>query len=231
MSFAELIDDLAYKTLKTKKVFSFLRRFFVRMDNRTRILEGAAELFRVYGVKAVTMDSLASHLGMSKRTIYEIFSEKDELLIGVLGLMAEKQRELVSRVLNESENSIIAIFRLIEISSDHFQNMSPAFQADMKKFHIEVLMKKNDKCEMPDYRNNREIIERGIKEKLFRKDINADVVNTCIYSLFRSVMDGDLYPYERYTRRDIMRNTVLNYLKGISTPQGSDLIKKLEKKF
>ena len=201
------------------------------MDNRTRILEGAAELFRVYGVKAVTMDSLASHLGMSKRTIYEIFSDKDELLIGVLSLMAEKQRMLVSRVLNESDNSISAIFRLIEINNDHFQNMSPAFQADMKRFHTEVLMKKSDKCEMPDYKNNKEVIERGIKEKLFRKEINAELVNTCIYSLFRSVMNGDLYPFEEFSRREIIRNTVLNYLRGIATPEGLELISKLEKKF
>jgi len=203
----------------------------LQMDNRTRILEGAAELFRVYGVRAVTMDSLASHLGMSKRTIYEVFSDKDELLMGVLSLMAEKQKELVARVLNESENSITAIFRLIEINSDHFQNMSPVFQADMKRFHIEFLMKKSDKYEMPDYKNSREVIDRGIKEKLFRKDINTDLVNACIYSLFRSVMDGDLYPYETFSRREVIRNTVVNYLRGISTPEGNDLINKLDKKF
>lgn len=201
------------------------------MDNRERIIEGAAELFRTYGVKAVTMDSLASHLGMSKRTIYEVFSDKDELLIGVLGKMAERQRELVSKVLTESENAISAIFRLIEINIDHFQNMSPAFQADMKTFHIEVLMKRERKCEMPDYKNNREVIERGVKEKLFRKEIDATIANTCIYSLFRSVMDTDLYPFEEYSRRDIIRETVINYLRGISTPEGIGMINKLEKKF
>ena len=63
------------------------------MDNRERIIEGAAELFKTYGIKSVTMDSLANHLGMSKRTIYEVFSDKDELLIGVLKRMAEKQKE------------------------------------------------------------------------------------------------------------------------------------------
>ena len=201
------------------------------MDNRERIIEGAAELFRTYGVKAVTMDSLASHLGMSKRTIYEVFSDKDELLVGVLGNMAEKQRKLVGKVLNESDNAISAIFRLIEINIDHFQNMSPAFQADMKRFHIEVLMKRETKCQMPDYKNNREIIDRGVKEKLFRREINTEVANTCIYSLFRSVMDADLYPYEEYSRRDIIRETVINYLRGISTTDGIDLINKLEKKF
>ncbi|MBA4323087.1 MAG: hypothetical protein C0408_09755 [Odoribacter sp.] len=201
------------------------------MDNRERIIEGAAELFRNYGIKAVTMDTLACHLSMSKRTIYEVFADKDELLIGVLNLMAVRQKELVKRVLGESENAIVAIFKLLEINRDHFQQMSPAFQADIKRFHHEVLMKKADRCEMPDYSNNLEVIQRGIKEKLFRKDINPDIVNRCMYFMGRTLMDNDLYPFEQFTRRDVIGNVVLNYLRGISTSEGVDLIDKMEPKF
>jgi len=177
------------------------------------------------------MDSLASHLGMSKRTIYEVFADKDELLIGVLKWMAEKQKDLVKRVLDESENAIVAVFRLLEINRDHFQQMSPAFHEDMIKFHHEVLMKKTDKCELPDYGDNLEVIHKGIRERLFRKDINAELVNKCIYYLFRSTMNNELYPFEQFSRNDIIRNTVINYLKGISTSEGLDLINNLERKF
>jgi hypothetical protein len=133
-------------------------------------------------------------------------------------------------VLDESENAIVAIFKLLEINIDHFQQMGPVFQSDMKKFHHEILMKKADKCELPDYRNNIEVIERGIKEKLFRKDLNADLVNRCMYSFVRSVMDNDLYPFEQFSRRDVIRNVVVNYLRGISTSEGIELINKLEQK-
>ena len=201
------------------------------MEIKDRIIEGAAELFRTYGIKSVTMDSLASHLGMSKRTIYEVFSNKDDLLIGVLKRMAEKQRELVTRILDESENSIVAIFRLLEINRDHFQDMSPIFMADLKKYHHDVLMKKTDKCEMPDYRNNKEVIERGIKERLFRSDINADLVNRCLFSLGKSIMDQDLYPYEEFSRKEVISNIFINYLRGVSTPEGVELINELEAKF
>jgi len=177
------------------------------------------------------MDSLANHLGMSKRTIYEVFADKDELLIGVLKWMAEKQKELVKRVLDESENAIVAIFKLLEINRDHFQQMSPAFQVDMMKFHNEVLMKNAEKCELPDYGNNVQVIERGIKEKLFRKDLNTGMVNRCIYFLVKSVVDNELYPFVQFSRRDVIGNTVINYLRGISTPEGLDLINKLERKF
>jgi AcrR family transcriptional regulator len=145
------------------------------MDIRERIIEGASQLFRLYGVKSVTMDSLASQVGVSKRTIYEVFSDKDDLLEGVLRNMAAKQKELINRILEESDNAIDAIFRLLDVSRDHLQTMSPAFQADLKKYHIEVLMKKGDKCEMPDYRDNVKVIEKGIKQKIFRKNINPEI--------------------------------------------------------
>jgi AcrR family transcriptional regulator len=67
------------------------------MDNRQRIIEEASLMFRTYGIRAVTMDMLANQMGMSKRTIYEIFSDKDELLNGVLQWMAEKQRGLIEK--------------------------------------------------------------------------------------------------------------------------------------
>lgn len=177
------------------------------------------------------MDSIAGHLGMSKRTIYEVFSDKEELLMGVLQWMANKQKELVKKVLMESDNAVTAVFKLLQINRDHFQNMSPAFQADLKKFHHDVLMRKTDKCEMPDYKNNQAVIERGIKEKLFRKDINTDIVNRCFDLLARSLMNNDLYPFEEFTRYEVISNTLINYMRGISTMQGLELINKLEKEF
>jgi TetR/AcrR family transcriptional regulator, cholesterol catabolism regulator len=215
--------------MKTIKVFIFLcENYKGDMELRERIIEGAAELFRIYGIKAVTMDSLASHLGVSKRTIYEVFSNKDDLLIGVIQRMAEKHKELLKKILDDSENALVAIFKLLESSRDHIQEMSPAFQADIKKFHYEGLIKKTDKCDIPDYRSNIQIIERGVTEKLFRQEINTEIVNRCLYSLGKSIMDNELYPFEQFTRQEVMRNIFINYLKGISTPQGIELINKLE---
>ena len=201
------------------------------MDIKERIIESASELFKTYGIRSVTMDSLANQLGMSKRTIYEVFSDKDELLMAVLTMMAQQQKDLVKRVLDDSENSIVAIFRMLEINRDNFQYMSPAFQADLKKYHHDVLIKNADKIEMPDYRNHYQVIEKGIKEGLFRKEISADLVNRCLYNLGRSIMDNDLYPYEQFSRRDVIRNIFINYVRGIATAKGLDLINQLELKF
>jgi TetR/AcrR family transcriptional regulator, cholesterol catabolism regulator len=201
------------------------------MEIKDRIIDEAAELFKTYGIKSVTMDSLANHLGISKRTIYEVFTDKDQLLVEVLKKIARAQKELVKRVLEESENSIVAIFRMLDINREYFQEMSPAFQSDMKKYHNNLLMRKTVDSEMPDYRNNQQVIENGIKEKLFRADINADLANRCLYNIGRSIMDNELYPFELFSRREVIRNIFINYLKGISTPQGLKLINSLEADF
>jgi AcrR family transcriptional regulator len=201
------------------------------MDNRDRIIEGAAGLFRTFGIRSVTMDSIAAHLGISKRTIYEVFADKDELLRGVLCWMTEKQKELLKRILEESENSIVAIFRLLEINRDHFQSMSPAFLADLKKYYFDVRMKNSEDCGLPDYRNNQQIIENGIREKLFRNDINPDLANRCLYNLGKSIMDNEMYPFDQFSRREVVNNIFINYLRGISTSKGLELINDLEKRY
>jgi hypothetical protein len=109
--------------------------------------------------------------------------------------------------------------------------MSPAFQADMKKFHYDALMKRSYKDEIPEYGNNLKVIERGIRENLFRNDINPDLVNRCLYSLGRSIMDDELYPFEQFSRFEVIKNTFINYLRGISTQEGIKMVKQLAIKF
>ena len=200
------------------------------MDIRNRIIEEASESFKTYGIRSVTMDSLANQLGMSKRTIYENFSDKDELLMAVLKRMAQAQKDMVKRVLDESENSIVAIFRMLEMNRDNFQSMSPVFLSDLKKYHNDILINQADKSDMPDYSNHQEVIENGIKEHLFREDINPDLVNRCLYNLGRSIMDNTTYPFSLFSRRDVIHNIFINYLRGISTPKGLELINQLEGK-
>ncbi len=161
------------------------------MDYRQRITEEAANMFRTYGIRAVTMDMLANQLGISKRTIYEIFRDKDELLRGVLKFMAEKQQELVQKVFGKSENVIEAIFTLLDLMSAHFRKMSPAFKLDMEKYHNDILAALRENDQMPYYIDNAEMLKRGIKEGIFRDDIDIEVTNNCIYEVMKMSVDND----------------------------------------
>jgi len=199
------------------------------MDYRQKITEEAAKMFRTYGIRAVTMDMLAENLGISKRTIYEVFRDKDELLKGVIKWMTQKQREVITKYFNESDNVVEAIFKMLDLMTDHFQKMSPAFQMDMKRYHRIILDNPDEIQDLPYYSNNSEILSRGIKEGVFRDDIDVEITNKCMLEVVRMSNDKDVFPPDDFTNKDIIRNFYLNYLRGISTPKGLDLIDFYEK--
>jgi len=200
------------------------------MDYRQTIVEEAAVMFRTYGIRAVTMDMLAGHLGISKRTIYEVFRDKDELLQGVLKWMIEMQAETMKKIFSESANVIEAIFKMLDLMGNHFQNMSPAFQMDMKRYHNEIVRKPDGHVEFPYSSSNSEIIKRGIKEGIFRKDIDVDITNKCLLEVAKMSNDRTVFPPDDYMNKDVIRTFYLNYLRGISTQKGLDLINLHDKK-
>ncbi|MCU0455824.1 MAG: TetR/AcrR family transcriptional regulator [Bacteroidales bacterium] len=200
------------------------------MDYRQRIIDEAAEMFRTYGIRAITMDMLASQMGISKRTIYEVFSDKDELLAGVLKSMAHKQKELIDRVLGESANVIEALFKLLDLTMEHFSKMSPAFKLDIKKYHQDLAGKLDQSDSLPYVKNNEMIIERGIREGLFRKDIDVKIINRCMLEVAKMSTDREIFPPDDFASSEVIRNVYINYLRGLCTPAGLDLIDHYETK-
>jgi AcrR family transcriptional regulator len=201
------------------------------MNIRQRIIEEAAVMFRTYGIRAVTMDMLAVQLGISKRTIYENFEDKDEILAGVLHWMAVRQKELIDSTFSSSENVIEAIFKLFELMHEHFRNMSPAFRLDMEKSHHEILRKLQEKGEIPYRNDNSEMLKRGVKEGIFRKELNIDMTNKCLVEVMRMSTDKEAFNNAEADKAEIFRDFYINYLRGISTPKGLELINYYNKKY
>ena len=199
-----------------------------QVDCDDRILTEAAELFRVYGIKAVTMDTLAQQLGISKRTIYEKYKDKDELLMAVMNCMMLKQREKIDNLLNSSPNAIVAVFRMIGVMREHMSAMNPLIHSDLRKYHSEVLKKMKERCEYPDFKSPEHILVKGKDQKLFREEINNDIVSRCFEGLGSLMTDGNLYPAEMFTQRELLKNIIVNYLRGISTLEGLKIIDELE---
>ena len=194
------------------------------MDYRQKILEEAAEMFRTYGIRAVTMDMLASRMSISKRTIYEVFRDKEELMKGVLKCMAEKQSAIFQKYFGESENVIEAIFKMMDLMFEHFRNMSPAFRLDMRRIKRELSDYPDMMKEIPYFSNNVEILNRGISEGVFREDIDVDMTSRLMLEMLKMSHDQEIFPHDNVDFADSVRGFYINFLRGISTPKGLDLI-------
>ena len=136
----------------------------------------------------------------------------------------------MTKIFNETGNVIEAIFKMLDQMSDHFQNMSPAFQMDMKRFHREIVETFGEKDELPYYSNNSEILKRGIREGVFREDIDVEITNKCLLEVVRMSNDKSVFPADDFMNKDVIRTFYVNYLRGISTQKGLDLINLYDKK-
>jgi len=199
------------------------------MDYRQRIIEEASKMFRTYGIRAVTMDMLAGHMNISKRTIYEVFRDKDELLRGVLEWMAVKQKERTAEIMKDSDNVIEAIFRIIDLMMDHFQKVSPAFLMDIKRIHLEAIENAEKHNTIPYVDNNFEILKKGVEQGIFRSDINIELTNKCMLEVTKMTVDKDIFPPDHFPGSEVVKNLYISYLRGISTPKGLELIDKYDK--
>jgi len=200
------------------------------MTLREIVLELAAQLFTQRGIKAITMDDIAREAGISKRTIYENFHDKNDLLRGVLAYMDDqfcRQRDLVN---GESENTIEHIFRLMKVGISAMNQINPLFFDDLKKYHLK-LWKEVHNVNMEIQRNQIfEILKKGIKEGLFRKEINIEMVATILMQQLRLLPDKTIFPQDKFPRQMLLETVLLSFFRGVATPKGMELIDKFLKR-
>ncbi len=189
-----------------------------------RIISGASKLFRMYGIRAVTMDAIASHLGISKRSIYERFTDKETLLYEVIISMNDRQREMIDSILENSPDIISAIFTFVRLSRDHDASMNPMVYSDLKKYHSRVLKRVMEVSEDPNYEAAGVILRKGISQGIFREDIDVDIVIRGFRGISALPSNQDLFPPELFLHKNIVRNLIMNFMRGISTARGIELI-------
>lgn len=194
------------------------------MEYVLRIADEAEKLFSKYGIRAVTMDMIASELGMSKRTIYEKFSDKDTLLTYVIKTKAEKQKEVFVQLNGSSENVIELIFAIIQTAFSQVREMNPTYMMDLKKYHHKVYETVFKRGVFRNSEMSLDIIKRGVDEAIFREDINIELVNEGIQGFIDSAHARDLFHSGEYTRYEIIDNLLINYLRGLSTEKGIILL-------
>src|SRR5882762_6822999 len=105
------------------------------IETKEKILKGAEDLFVKYGIRSISMDDIARHLSVSKKTLYQHFVDKDELVTMAIQSRLEEQKKIYDEITNESENSIDELHRIGYCIRKHNQESSPSLFFDIQKFH------------------------------------------------------------------------------------------------
>ncbi|GHT50910.1 TetR family transcriptional regulator [Bacteroidia bacterium] len=193
------------------------------MELRYRIIDEARHLFLRHGIKSMTMDDIANHLGISKRTLYEQFKDKEDLLEACMEMHSMRADDELQRIINSSENIITIMMKMYAKLLSDSNQVCKAFVYDLKKHYHHIYLA----AEQQHY--NRvdifiPLVQRGIDEGFIREDINMEVCLWLVKSQFRSLMIGDFLPTDRFTHNEFARMSILNFLRGMATLQGYQLI-------
>jgi AcrR family transcriptional regulator len=194
------------------------------MNNKERILEAAQELFFRQGIRAVTMDDIASHIGISKKTLYAEFSEKDQVVLKLLDKYLEEKQCEFTRIAEKSEDAILEILHIMEHMSEMFRHINPHIFYDMQKYYPAAWKKfrkfKQD-CMMGMIEQN---MHKGIQQGLYRKEINIKILSRLRIEEVELALHPDIFPAKEFNMTEVHIALLEHFLFGIATIKGFNLI-------
>lgn len=185
----------------------------------TRIINSAADLFHRFGIKTITMDDIAKELGMSKKTIYKYFSDKDKLVFQVIETTLNEEREKSEKIKLAASNAIAEIFMHMDLMKDMLTNINATFFYDLKKFHPAAF---DFYQSFKSYFNDeikRNLI-RGINDGLYRTDIKVDILAKLRVETVDLAFDTTVFNQKEYNVIDIQIESLDHFLHGIVTEKG-----------
>lgn len=193
-----------------------------RSDLKEKILEAAPPMFYQHGIRKVKMDDIAKRLRISKRTVYEIYADKEDLLLEVLQHSDEANRQKMKRLDVPGTNVIDIIILFFKQKAEEVSRINPVFFEDMQRYPklLEFFRKRHERQGV----ETQDFIRRGIDEGYFLTDINFDLVVMVADASVQFIMSN--YLYKKYNFKELLRTFMLFYIRGICTSGGVDLLDK-----
>lgn len=199
------------------------------MEVKERIKQKADELYRRYGIKSVTMDEIAGQLGVSKKTIYHSFSDKNELVDAVIADMLKFNKDCCQAYKENSLNAIHEVFMAMDMLQVIFDNMNPSILFDIERNYPTTYKKFKEYKYKYLYELVMGNLERGIHEELFRPEINIDVIAKVRLETMMLPFNEQLFPKTKFSMGMLHQQIIEHYLFGIVSPKGYKLILKYQK--
>jgi TetR/AcrR family transcriptional regulator, cholesterol catabolism regulator len=199
------------------------------MTTQERIVQKAAELVLKYGIKAVTMDDIASQIGTSKKTIYQYYPDKAALIKEVLtcDLQQFKDRCCVDEA---CPNAVVEAISALEFMDLQMQEMNPLVLHELQKLYPDLYNIFLDFKENHLSQTIRKNIERGISEGLYRSDINIDILVRYRVESSLMVFNTDMYPAKLFNLVEVSHQLFEHFIRGLLTSKGHTIIEKYKAK-
>lgn len=220
---------LILETLDMKKVSIVLCIIIsLKLDTQQHILLQTDLLFSQYGIKSITMDDIAKHLGMSKKTIYQHFDDKNDLVLKLMRNKMDTQCCVMDGCTHQADNAIHELFLAIVNMMDMLSKINPVMIHDIQKFYPEAWAHFKNFRENFLLQKTRDNLKWGIKEGYFRPDLDVEILSRLRVEQIEISLNQSIFPVQQFSLPQVAKQLTLHFIYGICTPKGFELIKQYE---
>lgn len=191
-----------------------------RQSLSEKILQTALCVFKSQGVRAVKMDDIAKRLSISKRTLYEVFSNKEDLLFEVVKREKQQTRAFMTDLAAHNCNVMEQIIAFYKIKAEELRTTNAAFYEDIHRYPRIIRFLKSQHENSAD--SAREFFQRGVDDGYFRADVNYDIVSLMAEVEVNYTMSSKFY--KKFSLLDIYKSIVLVSIRGFCTPKGLKML-------
>lgn len=199
-------------------------------ETKAKILKGATELFLRYGIRSVSMDNIASHLGVSKKTLYQYFKDKDEMVFSVTEAHLIEDREEFDSIAKESNNAVEELVKLSACLKKKLRELNPSILFDLQKYHHDAwnlwVRYKNELIKNEIIRS----LKQGKEEGNFRNEINTEVLAVMRLETIQLAFDPVIFPKDRFELTEVQMQIFEHFIYGLFTEKGRKLYDKYKQK-
>jgi AcrR family transcriptional regulator len=194
------------------------------MSQTERIIAGGEELFLTAGIRSVTMDDIARHLCMSKKTIYQFFKDKNELVMALTKKKLQEDEDQVSEIISKSANVIEEMINMMKCSEDIFSRINPIVIHDLQKYHPDAWKEfQNFKSEVL-VRTLEELLSKGVKQGYIRPEIDVKIIARMRVNQVELGFNTTVFPIAEFNTWKVQQQFHEHFNYGICTLKGYKLL-------
>jgi TetR/AcrR family transcriptional regulator, cholesterol catabolism regulator len=188
---------------------------------KKELIKKISLLYQKYGIKSMTMDDVANELGISKKTLYQYFADKAELVKEIVSDTISEQACMFSELSDKRLNAIEVLYNISMYVSKFLNEMNPSISFDLRKYYPEAWEILGNHKKNHIYNSIKVNMQKGINEGLYRPELKVELI-AAIYVL-RTEHVLNFEPYEddkEYTSSEIFEELIEYHIRGIATPKG-----------
>ena len=205
-------------------LFFLLYIFAAQMEKESRIIQGALDLFIRMGVKSVNMDDVARHLGISKKTLYQHVSNKEDLVEKSFSHHHYCMKQMIEGICKKHENAIDEVFEIDERVCSTMMHNHPSLLVNLKRYYPKVWGFMDDLKKKNIFKTVKKNLERGIKQGLYRTDINSDIIAKFMLNRVDALVNEEMFPLTEYNFKQLLKENRVYHIRGIATPKGIEYL-------